>query len=249
VVAVEPAGLTARFVLGADGARSTVARAFDLGRNRHFLAGVEAEFPLSAEPDDQLHCFMDSRLAPGYLAWIVPGVAHRQVGVAVREGRKAHLEPFLAKIGARFGLAAEGALERRGGLIPCGGLVRPFASTHALLVGDAAGLVSPLTAGGIQRAFQFGRRAALAISDYLVDGGMHPGDAMARVYPTFFAKRVLRILMNFAPPNILYDAVLSTAAFRAVARTVYFNRRGAATPAGAQPVPPAPARLDQVSPR
>ena len=78
VVEIEPAGITARFVLGADGARSHVARAFGLARNRRFLAGVEAEFAATGEPDaktdDYLHCFLDSRLAPGYLGWIVPGV-------------------------------------------------------------------------------------------------------------------------------------------------------------------------------
>ena len=116
-------------------------------------------------------------------------------------------------------------LERRGGLIPCGGLVRPFASEHSLLVGDAAGLVSPLTAGGIQRAFHFGRRAALGICDYLCDGGAHPGAAMARVYPTFFGKRLLRLAMNLAPPNFVYDALLSTAPFQSLARAIYFHRR------------------------
>jgi flavin-dependent dehydrogenase len=226
VVEMHPSGITTRFVLGADGARSNVARAFGLGCNRRFLAGVEGEFADPDPRDDFLHCFLDSRLAPGYLGWIVSGVRQRQVGVAVREGLKAHLEPFLAKVGARFNVEAKHILERRGGLIPCGGLVRPFATEHALLVGDAAGLVSPLTAGGIQRAFQFGRRAALAICDYLCDGGIHPGSAMARVYPTFFAKRMLRLAMNLAPPNFLYDALLSTGAFRSLARAIYFNSRG-----------------------
>jgi digeranylgeranylglycerophospholipid reductase len=165
------------------------------------------------------------------------GVAQRQVGVAVCEGLKAHLEPFLAKIGSRFNVEAKHILERRGGLIPCGGLVRPFASEHALLVGDAAGLVSPLTAGGIQRAFQFGRRAALSICDYLCDGGIHPGTAMARVYPSFFAKRLLRLGMNLSPPNFLYDAVLSTAAFRSLARAIYFNSRGGDRSTEKRPTP------------
>jgi flavin-dependent dehydrogenase len=40
----------------------------------------------------------------------------------------------------------------------------PIAGDRALLLGDAAGLVSPLTAGGIQTALESGRAAAVAIT-------------------------------------------------------------------------------------
>ena len=29
-----------------------------------------------------LHCFADSEIAPGYIAWVVPGVGVTQIGVA-----------------------------------------------------------------------------------------------------------------------------------------------------------------------
>jgi len=66
-------------------------------------------------------------------------------------------------------------------------------------VGDAAGLVSPLTGGGIHCALHFGRRAGLAICDYLCDAGPHPGVAMAWQYPSFTFKRMLRLGMNANP--------------------------------------------------
>src|SRR3954454_8882934 len=57
--------LTARYVLGADGARSAVAKCFGLGRNERFLVGVEAEFEGLDEVDPRfLHCFIDRNLAP-----------------------------------------------------------------------------------------------------------------------------------------------------------------------------------------
>jgi flavin-dependent dehydrogenase len=104
--------------------------------------------------------------------------------------------------------------------------VRPFAGRHALLVGDAAGLVSPLTGGGIHCAFHYGRRAALAVCDYLCNRGPHPGWAMARQYPRFFAKRLARIAMNAAPPNTVFNAALDNGVFRALAHRIYFHRRG-----------------------
>src|SRR5262245_59273555 len=136
-----------------------------------------------------------------------------------------HLFPSTPRF--RSGLEGMPIVERRAGLIPCGGLVHPFAGRYALLVGDAAGLVSPLTGGGIHCAFRYGRRAALAVCDYLCDHGMHPGAAMALQYPSFMAKRLARIAMNAEPPNAFYNLVLGDRGFLALARLIYFHRRGA----------------------
>ena len=54
---------------------------------------------------------------------------------------------------------------RRSGLIPCGGPLSRIATSGVTLVGDAAGWVSPMTGGGIQMAFRYGRRAASLIAD------------------------------------------------------------------------------------
>jgi flavin-dependent dehydrogenase len=225
-VIIEPLGVTARFVIGADGARSRVARAFGLGVNRRFLVGVEAEYADRAPSQtDMLHCFLDSRLAPGYLGWAVPGVGVWQIGLAVRHGRIPDLGAFVPKAKSVLGLEHLDAVERRAGVIPCGGLVHPFSGRHALLVGDAAGLVSPLTGGGIHCAFHYGRRAALAVCDYLCDGGMHPGTAMARQYPTFFIKRLARIAMDRVPPNVVFNQALTNRALLDLARLIFFHSR------------------------
>jgi len=225
-VEMAPSGLTGRFVIGADGARSNVARAFGLGTNRRFLTGLEVEFPLLENGgDEMLHCFFDSRLAPGYLGWAVPGVGISQIGLAVRDGRKVELATFLKKIGPVLGLNPGAEMERRGGKIPCGGLVYPFASRHALLVSDAAGLVSPLTGGGIHCALRYGRRAALAVCDYLCDGGAHPGATLTRQYPKFAMKKLLRALMNVQPPNALLNLAIGHPGFLMLARSIFFHSR------------------------
>lgn len=231
----------ARFLVGADGARSRVARAFGLGGNRRFLVGVEAEFEgVRGVDPDRLHCFLDSRLAPGYLAWVVPGVGSTQVGLACGHPLRPRLGAFLAKVRGLFDFGSARQVGARGGLVPVGGPVRPFASERAVLVGDAAGLVSPLTAGGIQTALESGRRAAQAISDFLLDGGLSPEQSLA--YPRFFWKRMLRGAMDLHPPNALYDALFASAPFRAFARAVFFHHRGLFSGAAWRELVPAMAR-------
>jgi hypothetical protein len=96
-----------------------------------------------------------------------------------------------------------------------------------LLVGDAAGMVSPATGGGIRLAFQFGRRAAQAITDHLLHLGPPPAAALAHELPRFGLKRALRAGLDLAPPNFLVDAFLATSPMRRLATHVYFHRHGA----------------------
>lgn len=220
--------IAARFILGADGARSAVARHFGLGRNERFLVGLEAEYEGLTAPDPRfLHCFLDSRLAPGYLAWVAPGPLVTQVGLAVGPGRRPDLKAFVHATEPLFGYSQARIVERRSGRIPAGGLVAPWAGDGVMLVGDAAGQVSPATGGGIRLAFQLGRRAAQAIADHLLNLGPAPGVVLAREMPAFALKHWMRFALDLAPPNELIDLALRLAPMRRLAQHVYFHRRGA----------------------
>ena len=224
----------ARYLVGADGPRSRVARDFGLGTNREFLVGVEAEYEGVRDlDDDRLHCFLDGQLARGYIGWIVPGYnGVAQIGLACRHPRKPDLAAFLRKIEPVVDMSQARCVGRRGGLIPVGGPVSPMAAGEVLLVGDAAGLVSPLSAGGIHTALDSGWAAAHAIADHLLEDGEAAAPARARVAPTFAAKRALRALFDRGVPDAAFDALLSTRAFTALARSVYFHHRGLASAAG-----------------
>lgn len=144
-----PTAVRARFVVGADGARSRVARDLGLDRNQHLLVGAEEVFevPGSDEPPT-FHCVLDPSLAPGYLAWVVNDGRHAHVGVAgyadrYPEGLRRAVERFGASAPGLAGVERPEAVERRGGLIPVGGLLRRISCPDGLLVGDAAGAVSP----------------------------------------------------------------------------------------------------------
>jgi digeranylgeranylglycerophospholipid reductase len=225
-VALASLGLHARFLIGADGARSRVAEQFKLGRNRRFLAGIEIECePLSID-ERFLHCLADSRIAPGYIAWAVPGVGMTQIGVAARRPARPDLSQLLRRLKSVCDVRDIRVVSRRSGLIPTGGVVHPLGRGHVMLIGDAAGMVSPVTGGGIHTALRFGRRTAQIVSDHLNDLGPAPARVLAREAPRFRSKLAMRAMLDLAPPNILINAALMTSPMRALAQRIYFHSRG-----------------------
>lgn len=225
-VALASLGLHASFLIGADGARSRVGECFGLSGNRHFLAGLEIECePLKDLDPRFLHCFADSRIAPGYIAWAVPGVDGTQIGVAARRPAKPDLGKLLVRLRSVCDIRAIKVTARRSGLIPSGGTLTRLGTNRVMLIGDAAGMVSPVTGGGIHTALHFGRRAAQLVSDYLADRGPHPVAALRREAPRYHAKRALRRLLDTAPSNALINAFLMTAPAKALAQRLYFHSR------------------------
>jgi digeranylgeranylglycerophospholipid reductase len=218
------------YLVGADGPRSSVARALGLGQNRRLLAGIEHEYAgVELSEPDYLHCFIDRQLMPGYIGWVVQGVGAVQVGLARRlRGDdaalvKASMGAFLAKIAPLFRFGTPASV--RAGLIPCGGVVRPVATRRALLVGDAAGMVSPVTAGGIHMALKHGLATGHAIADFLSGRSSDPAEDLRHTYPAFRTKRLLRFLFDHFQSDLACNLLLGTAPVRRAACLVYFHRR------------------------
>ena len=187
-----------------------------------------------AEPN-RLHCFIDRRLAPGYIGWIVAGVGVIQVGLAgrVQAGRLTATEamaPFLEKIAPIVEFRSAKPVSIRAGMIPCGGVVAPVAARRIMLVGDAAGMVSPVTAGGIHTALKHGLAAGHAIADFLNGKGDDPSESFVRSYPRFRAKRLLRFMFDHFQSDRAFDLLLGTRPMRAAASIVYFHRKGVFRP-------------------
>jgi flavin-dependent dehydrogenase len=164
----------ARFIVGADGARSRVARDLGLDVNRRLLVGAELVHPIAPRTTGPaFHCVLDPRVAPGYLGWVIDDGRHAHVGVAgypeaMRAGIRHLLDDFAADAPGRA--APSGPVERRGGPIPVGGVLRRLACPGGLLVGDAAGAVSPLTAGGLDPCLRMSELAASVAAGYLRTG-------------------------------------------------------------------------------
>lgn len=239
-----PVEVSATFVVGADGARSAVARELGLDRNRELLVGAEEVFPLPHRPGvvPAFHCVLDPRLAPGYLAWVLDDGQHAHVGVAGYADRYPHglrdaLRRFAATAPGLAGVPVPDAVERRAGPIPVGGLLRRIAGPQGLLVGDAAGAVSPLTAGGLDPCLRLSAHAADVLDRALRTGdrrelAAYDGAALrARFRGRLALRRGLSLVRT---PTIAAAgfAALRTPPGRAAARRILFGH-------GSFPDPPA----------
>ncbi len=228
---------TTRFLVGADGPGSRVAKVLGLGQSRKFLFGIEHEYAGAQIPEpDKLHCFIDRKVAPGYIGWVMAGVGEVQVGLArrVRGGQpspNAAMSAFLNKIAPVFDFRQAKTASVRAGMIPCGGVVNPVATRRALLVGDAAGMVSPVTAGGIHTALKHGLAAGHAIADCLNGKRDDPSGWFVNSYPAFRKKRLLRFLFDHFQSDTLFNLLLGTTPMRRAASLVYFHHKGVFDPA------------------
>ena len=163
-----------RLLIGADGACSRVAADLQLDINRDWIVGVEDVYSgaiLDGGP--QLLCFLNPLLAPGYIAWIAYDGEEAHVGVGGYPNRfdpTSALQEFHQRIRGLLDLQTAIRLERRGGRIPVGGVLERIVNNRGLLIGDAAGAVSPLTAGGLDPCIRLSALAAKVSSAYLCDG-------------------------------------------------------------------------------
>jgi flavin-dependent dehydrogenase len=224
--------VTARYVVGADGVASATARALGLDTNRRWIVGAEDVFRgVNGDGPPRFHCFLDPDLAPGYLAWIVHDGKETHVGVGGTPGRfdiARSLELFRREARAHVDLRSARLVERRGGPIPVSGILANIANGRGLLVGDAAGAPSPLTAGGLDPCLRLSALAASVIVRHLGGEGSalqaYTGRALRR---RFRLRLALRAVMNLTTSRTLVELgcfLLRRTPLRAIAAGVFFGR-------------------------
>lgn len=174
--------ITARVVVGADGAHSIVARQAGLqaGDPRELGIAVRGYVQGWDGPDDRLEFYYLDDALPGCL-WVFPlghGRANVGLGLLKRDVPRHGMgltELFWTLIDrhpvlkARFaGMRLDGSM--RGWPLPGWSARRRLSAAGVLLAGDAAWLVDPVTGEGIGNAMVSGREAAAAITEALQRG-------------------------------------------------------------------------------
>lgn len=163
-----------RAVIGADGARSDVARAEVKGGRD--IPYVIAYHEVIAAPDglpgyDPARCdvIYDGRISPDFYGWVFPHGARASVGMGTGiDG--VDLKRATADLRAASGLADCATLRREGAPIPLRPLDRWDNGRDLVLAGDAAGVVAPSSGEGIYYAMAGGRAAATAVQAFLRSG-------------------------------------------------------------------------------
>lgn len=166
--------LATKLVIGADGARSKVAKAEVPGGDK--IPYVIAYHEIIEAPDvgasyDPLRCdvIYDGAISPDFYGWVFPHGKSASVGMGTGiDG--VDLKQATADLRAASGLAECKTLRREGAPIPLRPMDRWDNGRDVILAGDAAGVVAPSSGEGIYYAMLGGRVAATAASAYLASG-------------------------------------------------------------------------------
>jgi geranylgeranyl reductase family protein len=155
----------ASFLVGADGANGVVSRASGLGDGIVRGVALEGNVPWSAlEPRSYARAaWVELGVVPGGYGWVFPKGDHANFGVGGWMSEGPRLRAHLERLARIHDVDPAELTAVRGHRLPMREPGAPAARGRVLLVGDAAGLVDPLSGDGIYEAFVSARLAAEAI--------------------------------------------------------------------------------------
>lgn len=156
-------------VVGADGANGLTARAAGIETGYVYGVAYEGNVSYAGAEEGRFRgrAVLELGVVPGGYGWVFPKGDHANVGVGGWESEGPRLREHLSRLCREHAIDEARVEQLRGHRLP---LRRPGAHPvrgRALLVGDAAGLVDPLTGDGMYEAFISSRLAARSILELL----------------------------------------------------------------------------------
>ena len=170
--------VSARYVVGADGARSEVGRQSikDADKVPYVAAYHEIiRSPKAANDDGEIafpfnpqRCdiFYDGKYSPDFYAWIFPHGEHTSIGVG-SANKGFSLRESVTNLRKLTGLDSSETVRTEGAPIPLKPMKRWDNGHDVILAGDAAGLVAPASGEGIYYAMHSGRLVAESVNNAL----------------------------------------------------------------------------------
>ena len=165
----------AKMIIGADGAKSEVARQTIAGYEKtkyvfayHEIIKAPAQDP-SHDPD-RCDVYYQGQVSPDFYGWVFPHGKTMSVGMGSAD-KGYSLRSATARLREIAGLVDAPTLRREGAPIPLKPLPQWDNGRDVVVVGDAAGVVAPSSGEGIYYAMDCARRVAKAAHQTL-----HTGD-------------------------------------------------------------------------
>jgi len=169
----------ARAVIGADGAKSSVARQAIPGAKRvpyvfayHEIIRTPQLAQLKASDGyDPQRCdiYYQGTYSPDFYAWVFPHGETASIGTG-SANKGFSLRNAVGALRTQIGLEVAETIRREGAPIPLRPLKKWDNGRDVVLAGDAAGVVAPASGEGIYYAMTGGRLAAEAVDEFLETG-------------------------------------------------------------------------------
>lgn len=207
--------LSARYVVGADGANSIVRQSINRRSDYYWQAAISCEVPEECfRPGalDSSTIRVDWGSLPSGYGWMFPKRGFVNVGVGGPPAVGRMLRSYLARLLESERVLKPGALEGlqfRGHQLPTLQQGTPLSRGNILLAGDAAGLVDPLTGDGISCALHSAGIAAETLLELLrgehEDAGIYDRRILEEIgTELFWSRKLLSFLIAF--PHFVHRA-------------------------------------------
>ncbi len=169
-----PASVRARVIVGADGAKSKVARQCVPGADHVRYVFAYHEIVRSPRDDttfDGARCdvYYQGRLSPDFYGWVFPHGDTTSVGSGSAQ-KGFSLRQSVTRLRDTAGLGNVETIRREGAPIPLRPMRRWDNGRDVVLAGDAAGVVAPASGEGIFYAMLGGRLAGEAAAAFCATG-------------------------------------------------------------------------------
>jgi geranylgeranyl reductase family protein len=166
-VTIDGVAVRAGALIGADGVNGVTARSIGLDGGHDHAVALEGNVAYEALDEERFRgrVLVELGTVPGGYAWVFPKGDHVNVGVGgwLREGPR--LRAHLSRVCREYGVPEERLEGTRGYRLPMRRAGAAARKGRTLLIGDAAGLVDPLSGDGLYEAFLSARLAAQAVLD------------------------------------------------------------------------------------
>ena len=194
----------ARYVIGADGVNSIVAKTLGFPQPR---VGVALEVEVYVRDNFDNCIDFDFNVLPQGYGWVFPKSDHLSCGVFTLRRNFPQIRRYYERYIQQKTFAhqiSESTLS--GHLIPLGPRSKKLNTSRAILVGDAAGLADPLTGEGISFAVRSGLLAAKSLLKENPD--LYSTELDATMLPEIRISRLAARIL-FSAPAVLYNRIVT----------------------------------------